>query len=116
METIEFKIRVYSTLEGKTPFIDWLNSLKDPEARAKIRVRIDRLSLGNFGDCRHLTGKIWELRFHFGPGYRLYFGRDENSLVIFLLGGTKNKQKKDIQKAKRYWRDYQERKKDEKAT
>ncbi len=104
------ELREYLTRKGKSPFADWLISLRDVKARAIIRVRLDRLRLGNWGDCKSVGAGVQELRVDFGPGYRVYFGQDGDILVLLLCGGTKKSQPKDIQKAKEYWQDYQERK------
>ena len=66
---------IYATASGDVPFERWLDALADRTTRAKIRVQIDRLSLGNFGKCRFLKGGLGELRISWGPGYRVYFGR-----------------------------------------
>jgi putative addiction module killer protein len=104
------ELREYLTSNGKSPFADWLTSLKDVKARAIIRVRLDRASLGNLGDCKSVGGGVQELRIDFGPGYRVYLGQEGEVLILLLCGGTKKSQFKDIQKAKDYWQDYKERK------
>jgi putative addiction module killer protein len=106
---LEREIEVYQTEDGKKPFLKWLDSLKDVRARAKIRVGIDRISLGNLGNCKAIGSGVSELKIDFGPGYRVYFGQIANRLVILLCGGVKSTQAKDIQKAKSYWEDYRKR-------
>ncbi len=101
-------IKIFVTGRGKAPFQDWLRSLKDLKARAKVRQRIDRLTLGNAGDCESVGGGVYEIRIHFGPGYRVYFGRDGKSIILLLCGGSKKSQQKDIDKAKSYWQEYQQ--------
>ncbi len=101
-------IRYYRTESGKSPFLSWLEGLKDPRTRAVIKVRIDRLLLGLFGDAKAIAEGINELRIHIGPGYRVYFGRDGKQIVLLLCGGSKRTQKNDINKAKKYWADYLE--------
>jgi len=103
------EIREYVTSQGHAPFGVWLLSLKDLKTRARIRVRLDRLSLGLLGDCKSLGQGLQELRVDFGPGYRIYFGQDGSQLVILLCGGDKSTQKRDIEKARAYWKDYLER-------
>ena len=98
-------IRNYQTPSGKRPFREWLNSLKDRKTRAIIRTRINRLRRGNFGDCRHLGGGIYELRIHYGPGYRVYFGNLDEETVVLLCGGDKGTQNRDIQRAREYWQE-----------
>lgn len=108
MEAKPKQVQSYATLEGKIPFDDWLKSLKDKKAIARILQRIDRVSLGNFGDCRSVGKGVFELRMHFGPGFRVYFGVANEQLIILLSAGDKGSQKKDIDTAQRYWKEYQE--------
>ncbi len=99
-------IVIYSTISGKEPYADWENKI-DTNARAIIKNRLDRLQLGNFGDAKIIKGGagIWELRIDYGPGYRIYFGKQGNTTVLLLLGGNKATQERNIEKAKRYWLD-----------
>jgi putative addiction module killer protein len=78
-------------------FLAWFRSLRDRQARARIMVRIDRLSLGNSGDVRQVGEGVSELRIDYGPGYRVYFVRRGVELVIVLGGGDKRTQSRDIQ-------------------
>ena len=87
----------------------WLNSLNDRSARARIRVRLNRVRLGNFGDCRPVGKGVNELRVDYGPGYRVYYGRSKTAIVILLCGGSKRSQSKDIPLAQAYWADYKRR-------
>ena len=80
-------------------FATWLRKLRDEKARARIQIRIRRLSMGNFGDVKFVGGGISELRVDYGPGYRVYFQRKGNLLVLLLVGGDKNTQQADIAKA-----------------
>ena len=100
------KILWYQTAQGNKPFGEWLSTLKDKTVRARILNRLDRLFLGNFGDVKQIGSVIWELRYHFGPGYRVYYGLDGASIVILLCGGDKSSQTSDIQSAIEYWKDY----------
>jgi len=77
-------------------FAEWFNSLRDRQARIRIQVRIDRAELGNFGDCKPVGNGVSEMRIHYGPGYRVYFVKRGEMLVILLAGGDKNSQSKDI--------------------
>ena len=88
---------------------DWLQSLRDKQAQAKIRVRIKRLEAGNFGDCDPVGDGVLELREHIGAGYRVYFGRHGQAVVILLCGGSKRSQATDIKTAKEYWQDWKRR-------
>lgn len=80
-------------------YADWFASLRDRQARARIDVRIRRLSLGNAGDVRPVGGGVSELRIDHGPGYRVYFVQRGSTLVILLAGGDKRTQDQDIQRA-----------------
>ena len=77
----------------------WFDSLKDRNARMRIDIRIRRLSLGNFGDVKPVGEGVSEIRIDYGPGYRIYYLRKKNTVIILLLGGDKSTQSKDIQKA-----------------
>lgn len=82
-------------------FAAWFGRLKDGEAKARILARVRRVSLGHLGDARSVGDGVSELRFHFGPGYRVYFARRGNALIILLAGGDKGTQERDIEQAKR---------------
>jgi putative addiction module killer protein len=82
-------LRIYSTVDGRKPFQEWLDSLKDYNAQARILVRLERVRLGNFGDWKPVGEGMCELRIDVGPGYRVYLGQDAESLVILLCGGSK---------------------------
>ena len=81
-------------------FIDWLTALRDVEARARIAKRIDRIAAGNLGDAKSVGDGVNELRFTFGPGYRVYFTMRGAVVVILLCGGDKGSQRRDIERAK----------------
>ena len=83
-----------------THYARWFTSLRDEQAKARILVRIRRLSLGNFGDAKALGGGIAELRIDYGPGYRVYFARRGEMLVLLLTGGDKSRQQADIAQAR----------------
>ena len=90
--------------EDKTePVTEWLNSLRDKQAQARLRVRLRRLEAGNFGDCDTVGEGVFELREQVGAGYRIYLGRHGQKLVILLCGGDKKSQAADIKTAKRFW-------------
>ncbi len=106
MEAHPLTIRYYLASNGKEPFPEWFETIRDSKAKAKIAIRLDRLRSGNFGDCKSVGDGILELRLDYGPGYRVYLGQDGEKLVILLCGGDKSSQIKDIAKAKDYWTDY----------
>jgi len=101
-------IVVYASETGKEPYADWLRSLRDGEAANRIRSRVQRLARGNAGDVKPVGEGVFELRFHFGPGYRVYFGQSGDVVVILLCGGDKGSQAKDIERAKEYLSDWHE--------
>ena len=82
----------------------------DPVTRARVVRALVQLSLGNLSEVKSVGGGVLERRLDFGPGYRLYFGRDGETLIILLAGGTENRQQRDIETAQRYWEDYKRRK------
>jgi putative addiction module killer protein len=82
-------------------FSNWLRKLSDQNARARIQIRIRRISLGNFGDVKPVGEGVSELRIDYGPGYRVYLQRQGNLLVLLLAGGSKKTQQADIAKAKK---------------
>jgi putative addiction module killer protein len=88
-------------------FANWLRKLRDEQARARIQIRIRRISLGNFGDVKPVGEGVSELRIDYGPGYRVYFHRIGNLLVLLLVGGTKKTQDADIVKAKQFAKEAQ---------
>ncbi len=88
------------------PFDGWMESLKDATAFSKIVIRLKRVAQGNFGDYGPVGQGVSELREHYGPGYRVYFGQDGDT-VILLTGGTKKTQARDIARAKGLWREYE---------
>lgn len=109
MEVQERKVIYYETPDGKQPVQEWLYALRDIMARAKLRARIDRVKLGNFGKCDPVGQGVMELKLDFGPGYRIYFGQMGQALIVLLCGGDKGTQPKDIKRAQEYWADYKRR-------
>ncbi len=104
METTPREVLVCQDNDGREPFTEWLSGL-DVQTRARVRVRIDRLEDGLFGDVEPVGEGVSELRLDFGPGYRVYFGQ-QGLQVHLLLGGSKQGQKKDIRRAKKMWREH----------
>ncbi len=99
----------YQRADGVEPFTEWLASLRDKAAEARIRVRLLRVAAGNFGDCEPVGDGVSELRIHVGAGYRVYFGRHGQSLVILLCGGDKGSQASDIKRARDFWAEWKRR-------
>lgn len=89
-----------SEVRRTAELLDWLTALRDVQARARIAKRIDRVGMGNFGDTKPVGEGVSELRFIFGPGYRAYYTRQGDIVVILLCGGDKGSQERDIERAK----------------
>jgi putative addiction module killer protein len=102
------EIETYQTQSGREPFTEWFNAIRDTRTQTRIRRRLDRLEKGNFGDCESVGSGVFELRLHFGPGYRIYFGEMDKAIVLLLCGGDKSTQTQDIRRAKTYWLEYKE--------
>jgi putative addiction module killer protein len=98
-------IRYYVDVGGDAPFAEWFAEL-EPVAGARIARAIARMEQGNFSNTKGVGEGVLEYKIDFGPGYRVYFGRDGETIVILLTGGTKKRQQRDIDTAKAYWRDY----------
>ena len=103
-------LQAYVTVDGGSPFKEWLESLQKA-MRMRVQSRLERVALGNFGDFKPLQDGIYELRIHTHGGYRIYYDFDEDKIVILLYGGIKRSQRKDVDRAKEYWQDYLARKK-----
>ena len=104
IETIAYQDR-----DGNKPYADWLKSLTDKQAKARILVRVNRIAAGNFGDCRPLRDGVQELRIDHGPGYRVYLSRQGPVLVLLLCGSDKSDQNRAIKQAVDYLNDWKER-------
>ena len=87
-------------VKKSTHFEKWMSVLKDIKGKIAIARRIERMSQGNFGDAKSVGDSVSELRIHVGPGYRVYFTKFEEKLIVLLIGGDKSTQSKDITKAK----------------
>jgi putative addiction module killer protein len=109
MKACPFTLEYYIAETGKIPFKDWLESLKDIQARARIRIALDRLRLGNLGHAKSVGEGVHELKIDYGPGYRVYYGFAGAVIVLLLFGGDKASQDKDIIRAKEYWKDFKRR-------
>lgn len=110
MEITPVNLGIYRTREGQKPFSEWLEGLKDKKTKGIIRARLNRVRLGNFGNCEPVGEGVFEFKIDYGSGFRIYFGREGREVVILLCGGIKKGQKRDIEKAKEYWTDYRSRK------
>jgi putative addiction module killer protein len=102
-----FQIRAYTDPSGHCRFQAWLKAL-DATMSSRVSKRIERLTDGNFGDHRQISNGLFELRMHFGPGYRVYCGIHKDALILILGGGDKSTQAKDILRARYDWNSYLE--------
>ena len=105
-------IKEYLDPEGRSPYAKWFNRLNAPAA-ARVVTALVRMEQGIFTKTKGIGEGVLECRIDFGPGYRIYFGRDGDRIVILLGGGTKKRQKKDIETAKNLWKEYKRRKRQE---
>ena len=103
------QILEYLDAAGDSPYRDWFQNL-NAQAAARISVALIRLELGNLSNVKGVGAGVHDYRIDFGPGYRIYFGRDGEHIVILLAGGTKSRQRNDIATAQRRWSDYKKRK------
>jgi putative addiction module killer protein len=103
------EVRHYLTELGRDLYQAWLDGLKDMRARVAIQRRVDRLTVGNYGDHKFFRDGVWELRIDVGAGYRVYYTQAGRTIVLLLCGGGKRTQKADIDRAVKYWNDYQRR-------
>ena len=102
-------VREYLAEDGTSPFAEWFSTL-DATAAAKVTVVLTRIDQGNLSNVKGVGQGVLEYRLDFGPGYRVYFGRDGDVLVILLAGGTKKRQQRDVEAAQARWADYKRRK------
>jgi len=106
------EIKEYLDAQGRSPYANWFDRL-NAQAAAKVVTALSRIEQGNFSNTKGVGGGVFEYRIDFGPGYRVYFGKDGETIVILLGGGTKKRQQKDIEAAQTLWQDYKRRKKQE---
>lgn len=100
----------YETPSNQIPFDAWIKNLKDRKGQAVILARLRRFAVtGHPGDHQSVGQGVYELRIHYGPGYRVYYGEDGMTLVLLLCGGDKSTQRRDITRAQAYWLDYRSR-------
>lgn len=103
------ELRYYQTSLGKQPFTEWMQGLNDRQARTRIEARLARVAVGSLGDVEAVGEGVMELRIDWGPGYRVYFSRLGQVIILLLSGGDKRTQQKDIKRAKAYFEDYKAR-------
>jgi putative addiction module killer protein len=103
------EVREYLDRGGRSPFAAWSDGL-NREAAAKVAVALARIQQGNLSNAKGIGAGVHEYRIDFGPGYRIYFGKDGDRLVILVGGGTKKRQQEDINTALARWQDYKQRK------
>jgi putative addiction module killer protein len=101
----------YLDPQGRSPYAKWFEGLNAPAA-AKVAAALYRIAEGNFSNVEGVGGGVFERKIDFGPGYRIYFGKDGDTLVVLLGGGTKQRQQEAIEVAKKRWTDYRRRKTD----
>ena len=106
------EVREYLDTKGDSPYANWFGHLNS-KAAAKVAVAATRLAAGNFSNVKGVGSGVFEYRIDFGPGYRMYFGKDGETLIILLGGGTKKRQQRDIDTAAANWQDYKRRKREE---
>lgn len=106
-------IREYRDRGSRSPFREWFDKLNS-EASRKVTTALYRIGLGNFSNAKSVGAGVYECRINFGPGYRVYFGKEGEQIVILLGGGTKQRQQNDISLALERWQDYKLRKKQQK--
>ena len=104
-------IKEYITEEDVSPFAKWFNKL-NVQAALKVNTYLTRIGHGNFSTVKSVGKGVYECRIDFGPGYRVYFGKDGDKIIILLGGGTKKRQPQDIAQAYRYWEQYKKRRKE----
>lgn len=108
-DTGKLTVNAYRTSSGKEPFTEWLDSIRDKTIRGRIERRMDRVENGNMGDCKRLGTNLYELRFDFGTGYRIYFTESDSKTILILCAGDKSSQTRDIKRAKEYSLDVKQR-------
>jgi len=100
-----FRVSIYHANNGKCYFRDWVKTL-DNVVRARIQRKLDQVEEGNLGDTKPVGGGVHELRLHFGPGYRMYFGMDSKEIILLLTGSDKSGQEQAVKLAKALWKEH----------
>ena len=106
------EVKEYLDAKGNSPYAKWFDHL-NVIAAVKVATAIHRMEQGNFSNVKGVGAGVYQYRIAFGPGYRIYFGKDGDRLVILLAGGARKRQDVDITAAKAHWRDYKRRKRQE---
>ena len=106
------EIREYLDDLGRSPFGRWFDGL-DANAAVRVRAALARIESGNLSNIKGVGVGVLERRVNVGPGYRVYFGRDGDALIVLLGGGTKERQQRDIEDARQLWQQYKSRKQQE---
>ena len=104
MTDTPYRLEYYLEDDGRAPFTEWLLTLRDRDAHARISSRLNRVKLGNFGIIKALGDGVIELKIDYGPGYRVYYAMNGKTVVFLLIGGDKTTQTKDVKTAKAYWK------------
>ncbi len=105
---IEREIKKLELQNGRVPFDEWFDSLRDQRMQAVVDARLACVRAGNFGDCKSVGGGVFELRIAFGPGLRVYYGLHGRKIVVLLGGGDKGSQSRDIRRARELWHQFTE--------
>jgi len=100
-------VREYLDTNGRSPFAEWFDRLHAPAA-AKVSIALARMEQRNFSNAKSVGRGVYEYKLEFGPGYRIYFGQEGDSLIILLGGGTKKRQQRDIHRALVLWNEYKQ--------
>ena len=105
MITIRYVVKELVLETGGNPYRDWLEQM-DNKTKARIQARFLQVERGNLGVHEHVGDGVYELKYYFGAGYRVYFGKEKNRIILLLGGGDKKTQNKDIKKAQRVWAEW----------
>lgn len=103
-----YNVLVHIAADGSSAFSKWFDDL-DEQAAAKVTMAVERMRAGNLSNAKSVGEGVLEYRINWAAGYRIYFGRDGDRLIILLTGGTKQRQQNDITRAKAFWQDYKRR-------
>ena len=110
MEIHLLTVNYFYREDGFCPFQNWLEGITDRKSKSVLDSRLIRIWSGNLGDCQSVGKGVFELKIDFGPGFRIYFAREKKQIILLLLGGDKSSQGRDIKEAKKYLKEYKERK------